>query len=275
MAGRARQRSVGSTGHVAGRAQHRREEIMATLEGQIALVTGASRGIGRAIALELGRAGAKVVVNYAISEGAAREVVEQLQHMGREAFAIRANVRYLAEVRAMVQEILERWGRVDILVNNAGINRDVTLRKMTPEQWVEVIETNLNSVFWCTSAVLPGMLERKYGRIINIGSVIGQMGNIGQANYAATKAGMIGFTKSAALEFARSGITVNCVCPGFIETDMVANMPEEARQRTLARIPMQRFGTAEEVAKVVRFLAEEGDYISGQTININGALYVQ
>jgi acetoacetyl-CoA reductase len=248
---------------------------MATLEGQIALVTGASRGIGRAIALELGRAGAKVVVNYAISEGAAREVVEQLQHMGREAFAIRANVRYLAEVRAMVQEILERWGRVDILVNNAGINRDVTLRKMTPEQWVEVIETNLNSVFWCTSAVLPGMLERKYGRIINIGSVIGQMGNIGQANYAATKAGMIGFTKSAALEFARSGITVNCVCPGFIETDMVANMPEEARQRTLARIPMQRFGTAEEVAKVVRFLAEEGDYISGQTININGALYVQ
>jgi acetoacetyl-CoA reductase len=247
---------------------------MAKLEGQVALVTGAGRGIGRAIALELGQAGAKVAVNYSSSEGPAKEVVEQLQSAGREACAIRANVRYLDEVRAMVEEVLNRWGQVDILVNNAGINRDVTLRRMKPEQWVEVIETDLNSLFWCTSAVLPGMLERKHGHIINISSVIGQMGNIGQANYAAAKAGAIGFTKAAALEFARSGITVNAVCPGFIETDMLAGVPEEARQRTLARIPMQRFGAAEEIAKVVRFLAEEGDYISGQTININGALYV-
>ncbi len=245
------------------------------LDDQVAIVTGASRGIGRAVAKELAAYGANVVVNYFQSEGPAKELVEELNKKGPgRAIAIRAGVAHPDDVQMMVDQTIKEFGRIDILVNNAGVNRDRTLRRMSHQEWEEVINTDLNSAFYCTSAVIPHMIERNYGRIINMSSIIGQMGNIGQANYAAAKAGLIAFTKSAALELARYNITVNAMCPGFVETDMLAGVPEEPKKALLARIPLGRFGQPEEVAAFVRFLVTEGDWITGQQFNINGGMYM-
>lgn len=245
------------------------------LDDQVAIVTGASRGIGRAVAKELAAYGANVVVNYFQSEALANEVVAEINKTGPgRAIAIRAGVAHPDDVQMMVDRTIEEFGRIDILVNNAGVNRDRTLRRMSHQEWEEVINTDLNSAFYCTSAVIPHMIERNYGRIINMSSIIGQMGNIGQANYAAAKAGLIAFTKSAAQELARYNITVNAMCPGFVETDMLAGVPEEPKKALLARIPLGRFGQPEEVAAFVRFLVTEGDWITGQQFNINGGMYM-
>ncbi len=245
------------------------------LDGQTAIVTGAGRGIGREIARELAATGANVVLNYATSAEAAKKLAEELEsEYGGKHSALQANVADYNEAQQLVKQAQEIYGRVDVLVNNAGITRDKTLKNMTYDQWDEVIHTNLYSVFNCTKAVLPLMLERKYGRIVNISSFVALAGNIGQANYAATKSGMIGFSKSVALEVARYGITVNVVCPGFTETDMLWEVPENIRQRILERIPMNRFGTSEEIAKCVRYIVAEASYMTAQAISINGGVYI-
>jgi len=244
------------------------------LDGKTAIVTGAGRGIGRAIAKELGATGANVVVNYANSADSAMEVAEEIREYGPKALPIRADVTDYNQVREMISQALETFGQVDILVNNAGITRDRTLKNMTRDHWDEVVNVNLGSTFNCTKQVLPFMLERKSGKIVNISSFVALAGNIGQSNYAATKAGIIGFTKSVALEVARQGITINAVCPGFTETDMLWGVPENIRQRILEKIPMSRFGTGEEIASCVRFIVTDGDYMTGQAISINGGVYI-
>ena len=247
---------------------------MSALDGQVAIVTGASRGIGRAVAKELAEHGAAVVVNYFQSQEQADSLVEEITGAKGRAIAVRCDVGNADDVQAMVQRTIDEYGQIDILVNNAGVNRDRSLRRMSVEEWQEVINTDLNSAFYCTSAVLPHMTERNYGRIINMSSVIGQMGNIGQANYAAAKAGLIAYTKSAAQELARFNITVNAMCPGFIETDMVRALSDEVKEALIGRIPLGRFGKPEEVAVFVRFLVTEGDWITGQQLNPNGGMYM-
>ncbi len=244
------------------------------LEGKTAIVTGAGRGIGSAIARELGETGANVIVNYSTSASSAEELAEEIRTLGPKALAIKADVTDIEQVRNMVNRVMETFGQIDILVNNAGITRDKTLKNMSRENWDEVMHVNLGSVFNCTKLVLPHMLERKSGKIVNISSFVALAGNVGQANYAATKAGIIGFTKSIALEVARYGITVNAVCPGFTETDMLWQVPENIRQRILEKIPMARFGTAEEIAACVRYIVSEGDYMTAQAISINGGVYI-
>jgi 3-oxoacyl-(acyl-carrier-protein) reductase len=246
---------------------------MKPLDGQVALVTGSSRGIGRAIAEELALAGAAVVINYASSARAAEDLAAQLHARGARAVVIRADVSDFDQAMALVEQAVAELGRIDILVNNAGITRDKTLRNMTLDDWRAVINVNLDSVFHCTKAVLPHMIAQQRGKIINISSVIGQMGNLGQANYAASKAGMIGFAKAAALELARYGITVNCVCPGFVESDMLEDVPQHIRESLIGRIPLRRFGQPREVARAVLYLVTDGDYMTGQTINLNGGLF--
>ena len=247
---------------------------MKRLEGQVAIVTGASRGIGRAVANELAEWGAAVVVNYFQSQEAAEALVGELTTKGCRAIAVRAGVGHPDDCQALVERTLDDFGQVDILVNNAGVNRDRTLRRMSVEEWQEVINTDLNSAFYCTSAVVPHMIERTYGRIINMSSIIGQMGNVGQSNYAAAKAGLIAFTKSAAQELARYNITVNAMCPGFIATDMVIALTDEVKQALISRIPLGRFGKPGEVASFVRYLCTEGDWITGQQFNPNGGMYM-
>lgn len=246
------------------------------LAGMAGVVTGGARGIGRAIALELARHGGSVAVGYSRQADAAEEVVKQIVEMGTgaQAFALKANVQTPGEVKPAIASVAERFGKIDFLVNNAGITRDRTLAKMTHEDWNTVIDVNLQSIFNVVHEVLPHMLAKGYGRIVNISSVIGQSGNYGQANYATAKAGMVGFTKSAALEFARKGITVNCVAPGYTETDMVAGVPEAAMEKVLARIPMARLAKTEEIAHAVFFLLAYGDYITGQEIAVNGGMYM-
>jgi acetoacetyl-CoA reductase len=248
---------------------------MASLEGAVAVVTGASRGLGRAIAEELGSGGAKVVVNYSSSEKPAEEVVEQITQNGAEAVAIQADVSDPDQAQRLVDEAVERFGRIDILVNNAGINIDRTLKKLSVEDWDKVIQVDLNSCYYTVHAALPHMMEQEGGRIVNMSSFVGEAGNIGQANYAAAKAGMLGFTKTAALELAQYNITVNAICPGFIETDMVQSIPEDAREKILKTVPLRRFGEPREVARAVRFLVEDGDYMTGQTLDINGGVYMR
>ncbi len=244
------------------------------LEGRVALVTGASRGIGRAIALELAGAGARLGLNNRSGEAQVRPLIDEIERLGSTALHVRADVSNPRDARDMVRRVLDEFGRIDILVNNAGITRDRTLRKMADAEWLEVINTNLNSVFFCTSAAVPAMIEQNYGRIINISSVIGQAGGFGQTNYAAAKGGIIAFTKAAALELAKYNITVNAIAPGFTATDMVQAIPPNVQEQIKGRIPLGRFAQPEEIARVVRLLAADGDYITGQQFNVNGGLYM-
>ena len=247
---------------------------MARLEGRTALVTGASRGLGRAIALMLAEDGAKVAINYRSGEQQAREVADQISSRGGTVLLLRGDVSVKEEARALVGTVLQQWGQLDVLVNNAGITRDRSMRKLTDEDWSEVICTNLNSVYYCTSAVLKSMCDRKFGRIVNISSFVGQAGNFGQANYSASKGGVIAFTKSVAIEVAKYNVTVNAIAPGFTETDMLAKVAPEVKQQILTKIPMGRFGKPEDIARAVAFLCAEGDYITGQQINVNGGVYM-
>jgi 3-oxoacyl-(acyl-carrier-protein) reductase len=249
-------------------------EPMKALDGKVAIVTGSSRGIGRAVANELALHGASVVVNYFKSRKAAEDVARELNANGARAVAIGAGVAEPDEVKHLIEGTMEEFGKIDILVNNAGVNRDRTIRRLSHEDWREVLSTDLDSIYYCTSAVVPHMIDNGGGRIVNISSIIGQMGNVGQANYAAAKAGTIGFTKAVAQELVRYNITVNVVCPGFIETDMVKALSDDVKQKLLERIPMQRFGQPEEVATLVRYLVSEGDYITGQQFNVNGGMYM-
>lgn len=246
-----------------------------TLEGKIAVVTGASRGIGRAIALDLAKRGAKVIVNYSGSEQKAAEVVEEIVANGGSAIAVQASVANADDVSNLMKKALDEYGRIDILVNNAGITRDNLLMRMKDEEWEDVISTNLKGVFLTTKAVSRQMMKQRVGRIINISSIVGASGNPGQANYVAAKAGVVGLTKSVALELASRNITVNAVAPGFIETEMTEKLPEDVKTTMLNQIPLQAFGKADDVAAAVAFLAsDEASYITGQTIHVNGGMYM-
>jgi 3-oxoacyl-(acyl-carrier-protein) reductase len=247
---------------------------MGRLDGKTALVTGASRGIGRAIALELAREGAKVAVNYQNNEAKAQEVADEIKKLGHTCLLVKANLADPKEARAMVQRVADEFTHLDILVNNAGITRDKLLPKMTDQDWLEVIQTNLNAMFFCTSAAIPFMTAQSYGRIVNISSMNGQVGAIGQANYSASKGGIIAFTRTAALELAKAGITVNAVAPGFTETDMFAKVPAVMQTQIKARIPLGRFAQPEEIARAVIYLVTDGDYVTGQTIGVNGGAFM-
>lgn len=244
------------------------------LKGQVALVTGASRGIGAAIACRLARCGVRIGVNYHVNKEAAREVVETIAGLGGEAMPVAADVAQEPAARAAVERVIDRWGQVNILVNNAGITRDRLLVRMTSEDWDQVMDIDLRGAFLCTKYVMPHLIRQRQGRIINISSVVGIGGNPGQANYAAAKAGLIGFTKAVAREVASRNITVNALAPGFIDTGgMVDQLSEEARQQILSRIPLGRFGSGEEVAEAVAFLCSQGaGYITGQVLTIDGGL---
>ncbi|HYA95626.1 MAG TPA: 3-oxoacyl-[acyl-carrier-protein] reductase [Terriglobales bacterium] len=245
-----------------------------SLKGKVALVTGASRGIGRAIAIEFARRGAAVAINFRSGAEHAEAVAKEIHDMGGECMLIKGDVSKKEQAHRIVQEVLDKWKRLDILVNNAGITRDKTLRKMTEDDWAEVISVNLNGTFYCTSAAVPAMMNQKYGRIINISSVVGQSGSFGQANYSASKGGIIAFTKTLALELARHNITANAIAPGYTSTEMVAAIPEDVAAKIKARIPLGRFAEPEEVAKAAVFLAADGDYITGQELNVNGGVYM-
>jgi len=247
---------------------------MSRLNDKVAIVTGASRGIGRAIALELAREGAKVALNFQSNSALAEKLAAEIAASGGQCVLARANVADAIEARAMVKAVVDRWGRLDILVNNAGVTRDRSLRKMTDDDWLTVIGTNLNAAFYCTTAAIQPMIAQKYGRIINISSMNGQTAGFGQANYSASKGGIIAFTKTAALELAKSGITVNVIAPGFTLTDMLTGVPEDVQNQIKTRIPVGRFGAPEEIARAVTFLAADGDYITGAQININGGAYM-
>jgi len=245
-----------------------------TLAGQVALVTGASRGIGRAIALKLAAEGAFVVAT-ATSEGGASATVEAIAAQGGKGRAVKLDVSCAAEVEALIQAIAAEQGRLDILVNNAGITKDGLLLRMKEEEWDAVLDTNLKGAFLCMKAAAKVMTKARHGRIVNISSVVGEMGNPGQVNYCASKAGMFGMTKSAARELAKRNVTVNAVAPGFIETDMTAVLPEKAREALLQEIPLERLGAPEDVANAVWFLVSPlADYVTGQVLSVNGGMYM-
>ncbi|MBP0019545.1 MAG: 3-oxoacyl-[acyl-carrier-protein] reductase [Cyanobacteria bacterium SBLK] len=246
-------------------------ETLQNLKEKVAIVTGASRGIGRSVALALAVEGAKVTVNYARSREAADKVVAEIGETGGEAIAVQGDVSQAEQVDNLIKETKDKFGRIDVLVNNAGITRDTLLLRMKPEDWQAVIDLNLTGVFLCTKAVSKLMLKQRSGRIINIASVAGQMGNPGQANYSAAKAGVIGFTKTIAKEMASRGVTVNAVAPGFIETDMTHDLQAE---EILKYIPLGRYGQPEEIAGMVRFLAADpaAAYITGQVFNVDGGM---
>lgn len=240
-----------------------------------ALVTGASRGIGRSIALQLAEEGYNVSVNYAGSKDKAEAVVEEIKAKGVDSFAIQANVANGDEVKAMIKEVVSQFGSVDVLVNNAGITRDNLLMRMKEQEWDDVIDTNLKGVFNCIQKVTPQMLRQRGGAIINLSSVVGAVGNPGQANYVATKAGVVGLTKSSARELASRGITVNAVAPGFIVSDMTDALSDELKDQMLEQIPLARFGEDTDIANTVAFLAsDKAKYITGQTIHVNGGMYM-
>ncbi|MBI2165912.1 MAG: 3-oxoacyl-[acyl-carrier-protein] reductase [Chloroflexi bacterium] len=244
-------------------------------EGRVALVTGSSRGIGRAIALRLAKAGTKVVVNYVRREEEARAVANAIEALGSKAIVVKADVTNTQEVQAMFQKVQDTWGAVDILVNNAGIIKDSLLVRMSDRDWDETIAVNLRSTFLCTRAALRLMVRRRWGRIINIASVVAMVGNVGQANYAASKAGVIALTRSVAKEVASRNITANVVAPGYITTDIVEELPAGLKERILARIPVGRFGTVEDVAALAAFVAsEEASYITGQVLSVDGGMAI-
>ena len=243
------------------------------LDGKTALVTGASRGIGRAIALRLAAEGARVAINYAGNVKAAEEVKAAIEAAGGTAILCRADVADSAAVEAMIADVVKEFGAIDILVNNAGITRDTLLMRMKDEDFAKVLDTNLKGVFYCTKAVAKLMMKKRAGRIINMASVVGLVGNAGQTNYAAAKAGVIGFSKSAAKELASRGITVNAVAPGFIGTDMTADLPESVKEKALSDIPLGRAGQPEDVANAVLFLAsDQASYITGQVVHVDGGM---
>ena len=243
------------------------------LQGRVALVTGSSRGIGRVIALRLARAGAKVVVNYHSHEDAAAQVVEEVQRLGSQAVAIGADVSQAGQAKELIGKGLEAWGRLDILVNNAGIIKDALLPRMSEETWDEVINLDLKGTFLCSREAIRHMLRQRWGRVVNISSAIAVTGNVGQANYAAAKAGVLGFTRSLAREVATRNITVNAVMPGYISTDIVNDLPQKTKDLILSHIPMDQFGTPEDVAGMVAFLCtEEARYIIGQSIGVDGGI---
>ena len=243
------------------------------LDGKTALVTGASRGIGRAIALCLAAEGARVAINYAGNVKAAEEVKAAIEAAGGTAILCQADIADSAAVEAMVANVVKEFGTIDILVNNAGITRDTLLMRMKDEDFAKVLDTNLKGVFYCTKAISKLMMKKRSGRIVNMASVVGLVGNAGQTNYAAAKAGVIGFSKSAAKELASRGITVNIVAPGFIGTDMTAGLPESVKEKMLTDIPLGRMGEPEDVASAVLFLAsDQASYITGQVVNVDGGM---
>jgi 3-oxoacyl-[acyl-carrier protein] reductase len=244
-----------------------------SLQGKVAIVTGASRGIGRAIAIELGRRGAKVIVNYSKSEEGANGAVAAIKAAGSEAIAVQADVADAKSAAALVKAATEAFGRLDILVNNAGTTRDQLLMSMPEEDWDTVLTTNLKSAFNCSKAAVRPMIRQRAGRIINITSVSGVMGNAGQTNYSASKAGLIGFTKALAREVAARNVTVNAIAPGFVPTDLTSNLTENLKNETLKVIPLGRWGTVDEIAHAVAFFAsDEAGYITGQTLNVDGGM---
>ena len=245
-----------------------------SLKGRVALVTGGSRGIGKAICLELARNGASVAINFNTNLAKAEEVAAEIRAMCGECLLVQGDVSRKEEAQRVVNQTLERWKRIDILVNNAGITRDRTMKKMTDEDWEAVISVNLNGTYYCTAAALPAMIEQKYGRIINIASIVGETGAFGQSNYASSKGGIIAFTKCLALELAKEGITANVVAPGYTGTEMVGAMPPEVLEKITSKIPLRRLATPLEIAKAVLFLARDADYITGFTLDVNGGLYM-
>lgn len=245
------------------------------IDGRFALVTGASKGIGRAVALRLGEMGVNVAVNYNSSPDEAKSAVSLLREMGVDAFAVQADVGKRDQVERMVAETAERFGSVDILVNNAGIISDSLLVRMSDEAWDSVISTNLNGMFYCARAVARSMIRNRWGRIINIGSVVGIRGNIGQTNYSASKAGMIGFTKALAKEVAKRGITVNTVTPGYISTDTVDVLPQKTKDTIMTWIPQGHFGEVDDVAHLVAFIAsQKAKYMTGQIVSVDGGMAI-
>ena len=243
------------------------------LTGKTAVVTGGSRGIGRAICIELAKQGANVVVNYSGSEDKAKQVVSEIEQLGAKAIAVQANVADSTAVDSMMKQAIEVFGTLDILVNNAGITRDNLLMRMKEQEWDDVVDTNLKGVFLCTKAVTRQMMKQRAGRIINISSIVGVAGNPGQANYVAAKAGVIGLTKTCAQELASRNILVNAIAPGFITTDMTDSLPEELKEAMLKQIPLAKLGQPEDVAKAVVFFAsDQANYITGQTLHIDGGL---
>jgi len=243
------------------------------LDAQTCVVTGSSRGIGRGIATDLGEHGANVVVNYRSSQREAKDVAEAIRASGGDAIAAQADVSKADEVEALREEVHDEFGGVDVLVNNAGITIDKKFENMTREDWDTVIEVNLGGVYNCTDTFYDDLKGADHGRLINISSVVGQQGNIGQANYATTKSGLFGFTRTLALELAHTGATANCVAPGFVETDMLEEVPERVQEKILRQIPLDRFATVEDIAGIVRFVAsEESSYMTGQVLGVNGGM---
>ncbi len=246
-----------------------------SFEGKVALVTGARRGIGFAIAKALGKGGAKVAINDVVSPEEMSEAVESLRKEGIDALGYVVDVTTRGKIREMVEDIIKRWGHIDILVNNAGITRDALFVRMKDEDWKAVLDVCVQGTYNCTKEVLRYMMKQRYGRIINISSVVGVMGNAGQTNYSTAKAALLGFTKSLAREVASLGVTVNAIAPGFIDTEMTRRLPEDVRAIWLQQVPMRRWGEPEEVAQLVAFLASQAaGYITGQTIHINGGLFM-
>jgi acetoacetyl-CoA reductase len=244
------------------------------LAGKVALITGASRGIGRAIAVELADRGAKVAINCRTGLLCAAQVRDEIEQIGGESEIFQGDISEKVAARKVVKDVLDAYKRIDILVNNAGVTRDRSMRKMTDDDWTHVIDTNLSAAFYCTSAAIPAMIEQQFGRIVSVASFVGQAGNFGQANYAASKAGVIAFTKVLALELAKFNITANVIAPGFTATDMLTGIPSDRLDQILERIPMRRLARPEEIAKAAAFLICDGDYITGQQININGGIYM-
>jgi acetoacetyl-CoA reductase len=244
---------------------------MRTLENAVVVITGGSRGLGHAIAEELGFSGARIVVDYAHSKGPAEDLVAKLQAGGSpEAVAIQADVSDPEQAAMLIQETVKRFGRIDVLINNAGINIDRTLKNMAVEDWRKVLETDLSSYFYTIKAALPFFMQQRSGTIINMSSVAGEMGNFGQANYSAAKAGILGLTKAAALELARYNVTVNALCPGPVATEMWDTVPQERKDIILQKIPLGRAATTQEVARAVRYLIVDGEYMTGATLDLNG-----